>query len=168
MPSRFWPALLVTESDWAWFRAHELFIRVELHVEHDGGGNDLLWSVVFRRELSSHIPRQSGSFGGRTSAAGVTATNKFRPLTSGDTMRDWSASAVIVLLAAFPASASAQVNCAGIPPGPGRTDCYLGLSQLYQAQSDLAAAKARAQSDAAWYRAITGTVPQIHKTRRRR
>jgi hypothetical protein len=64
-----------------------------------------------------------------------------------------------LLLAGFSGVANAQAGCAGIPRGPERTDCYLGLSQLYRAQSDLAAARARAQSDAAWYRAITGTAP---------
>jgi hypothetical protein len=50
-------------------------------------------------------------------------------------------------------------DCEAIPRGPERTDCYLALSQFYRAQSDLAAAKARVQADAAWYRAITGTDP---------
>jgi len=73
-----------------------------------------------------------------------------------------------VLLAGFPAVANAQVNCEAIPKGPDRTDCYLGLSQFHQGQSDLAAAKARAQSDAAWYRAITGSDPPKAKAHRRR
>jgi hypothetical protein len=73
-----------------------------------------------------------------------------------------------MLLANFPASASAQVNCEAIPKGPARTDCYLTLSQFYRGQSDLAAARAREQSDAAWYRAITGTDPPIAKPHRRR
>ena len=46
-----------------------------------------------------------------------------------------------VLLAGFPGIASAQVNCDAIPKGPARTDCYLGASQFYRGQSDLAAAK---------------------------
>jgi hypothetical protein len=66
-------------------------------------------------------------------------------------MAHWTASAATILLASFSGVASAQPNCDAIPPGPERTDCYLTLSQLYRAQSDLAAAKARAQSDAAWY-----------------
>ena len=79
-------------------------------------------------------------------------------------MTPWRASVVAILLASFPAVASAQVNCT---QGPARTDCYLALSQFYREQSDLAAAKARAQSDAAWYRAITGTDPPKHKPHRR-
>jgi hypothetical protein len=71
----------------------------------------------------------------------------------------WTASVVAILLASFPGVASAQVNCEAIPKGPMRTDCYLALSQFYRAQSDLAAAKARVQADAAWYRAIAGTDP---------
>ena len=59
-------------------------------------------------------------------------------------MTHWTASVVAVLLAGFPGTASAQVNCEAIPHGPARTDCYLGLSQFYRGQSDLAAARARA------------------------
>jgi hypothetical protein len=55
-----------------------------------------------------------------------------------------------------------------MPKGPERTDCYLALSRSYQAQSDLAAAKARAQADAAWYRAITGEDPPRQQPPRRR
>jgi hypothetical protein len=70
---------------------------------------------------------------------------------------------VAMLLASFPGIASAQLDCGAVPPGPARTDCYLALSQFYRAQSDLAAAKARAQSDAARYRAIIGTDPPKHR-----
>ena len=83
-------------------------------------------------------------------------------------MAPWTVSVVTVLLAASPAVADVRTNCEGIPRGPARTDCYLGLSQFYRAQSDLAADRARAQSDAAWYRAITGTDPPKPKPRRRR
>jgi len=79
-----------------------------------------------------------------------------------------TAGLIAILLACCPQVVRAQVNCEAIAAGPARTDCYLGLSQLYRAQSDLAAAKARAQSDAAWYRAITGTDPPKHKLHRRR
>jgi hypothetical protein len=68
-----------------------------------------------------------------------------------------------VALAIFPSAAIAQTNCEGIPRGPERTDCYLALSQFYRAQSDLAAARALAQSDAAWYRAVTGMPLPRHK-----
>jgi hypothetical protein len=75
---------------------------------------------------------------------------------------------VAMLLASFIGVAGAQPNCDAIPHGPERTDCFLALSQFYRAQSDLAAARARAQSDAAWYRAITGADPPKHKPHRRR
>jgi len=52
-----------------------------------------------------------------------------------------------------------------MPAGPARTDCYIGLSRLYQGQSDLAAAKARAQTDAARYRQLTGKAP-AHRRKR--
>jgi len=71
-----------------------------------------------------------------------------------------------ILLASFPGIATAQVNCDA--RGPERTDCYLALSQFYRAQSDLAAARARVQSDAAWYQAITGADPPKHKPHQRR
>jgi hypothetical protein len=73
-----------------------------------------------------------------------------------------------ILLACLPQVAGAQVNCDAVAPGPARTDCYLALSQFYRAQSDLATAKARVQSDAAWYRANTGTDAPKHKTHRPR
>jgi hypothetical protein len=83
-------------------------------------------------------------------------------------MTHWSGSVAAILLAGFPAVASAQPSCDALPRGPERTDCYLALSQFYRAQSDLAAAKARVQSDAAWYRAITGADPPKHKPHRRK
>lgn len=83
-------------------------------------------------------------------------------------MRPWTASLVTVLLVASSAAADAQMNCETIPRGPARTDCYLALSQYHRAQSDLAADRALAQSDAAWFRAITGTDPPKSKPHRRR
>jgi hypothetical protein len=68
-------------------------------------------------------------------------------------MRHWTQLAL--LLASFPCVANAQVNCDAIPHGPSRTDCYLGLSQFYRGQSDLAAARARAQSD--WEQTLRNT-----------
>ena len=83
-------------------------------------------------------------------------------------MTRWAASLVAVVLVASPAVADTRVNCEAIPRGPARTDCYLALAQFYRAQSNLAADRALAQSDAAWYRAITGTDPPKYKPRRRR
>jgi hypothetical protein len=74
---------------------------------------------------------------------------------------------VAMVLASCPGIAHAATTCDSMPKGPERTDCYLALSRSYQAQSDLAAAKARAQADAAWYRAITGEDPPRQKPRRR-
>src|SRR5215471_7055416 len=86
----------------------------------------------------------------------------------GGDMTHWTASVVAILLASFSSGARAQMNCDALPQGPARTDCYLALSQFYQGQSDLAAARARVQSDAAWYRAITGTDLPKQKPHRRR
>jgi len=82
-------------------------------------------------------------------------------------MTHWTTSVIAILLASFAGVASAQVNCEAIPHGPARTDCCLGLSQLYRGQSGLAAGKACAKADAAWYRTITGTDPRKHKTHRK-
>jgi len=65
------------------------------------------------------------------------------------------ASIVAVLLASFPGVVSAQ-DCNAVPAGPARTDCYIGLSRIYQGQSDVAAGNARVQSDAARLRQVTG------------
>ena len=72
-------------------------------------------------------------------------------------MTYWTAGLGAILLVSFPNVSSAQVNCEAVPAGPAHTDCYLGLSSLYQEQSNLAAGKARVQSDAARYRQVTGT-----------
>jgi hypothetical protein len=78
----------------------------------------------------------------------------------------WTARAVAILLACSSDVARAHVRCDAIPHGPARTDCYLALSQFYRGQSDLAAARARVRSDAAWYRAITGTDLPKHRLQR--
>jgi len=74
-------------------------------------------------------------------------------------MTRWTASVVAILLASLPNVARAQ-NCAAIPAGPARTDCYIGLSRIYQGQSDVAAGEARVKSDAARYRQVTGKAPK--------
>ena len=79
-----------------------------------------------------------------------------------------TAGLIAMVLASFPAGANAGSGCEAIPSGPERTNCYLALSQLYRAQSDLAAARAQAQADAAWYRAITGIDPPRQRAHRRR
>jgi hypothetical protein len=89
-------------------------------------------------------------------------------VTSDRTASVWTASFAAILLVFTAATADAQPNCEAIPRGSERTDCYLALSQFYRAQSNLAADRALAQSDAAWYRAITGTDPPKQKARRRR
>jgi hypothetical protein len=65
--------------------------------------------------------------------------------------------AAAMWLAGIPDLARAQENCQAMPAGPARTDCYIGLSRIHGAQSDVAASKARVQSDAARYRQVTGT-----------
>ena len=74
---------------------------------------------------------------------------------------------VAISLASISSVASAQ-NCEAIPAGPARTDCYIGLGRIYQGQSDAAAAKARAQSDAARFRQVTGTANRSKASKNRR
>lgn len=81
-------------------------------------------------------------------------------------MKRGSISIALFLLLSFPAARGAQLDCKAIRAGSERTDCYIALGQFYRAQSDLAAAKARAQSDAAWHRAIAGTSPPKQRLRR--
>jgi hypothetical protein len=70
---------------------------------------------------------------------------------SGAGMTRWTTSIVAMSLASIPCVVNAQADCNAVPAGPARTDCYLGLSQFYRAQSDLAAAKrARNQADRRW------------------
>jgi hypothetical protein len=85
-------------------------------------------------------------------------------------MKQWTASVVAILLASFPGAASARVDCDGVPAGPARTDCYIGLSRVYRGQSDIAAGKARVQSDAARLQQVTGTTgrPRTLEHRRNR
>jgi len=84
-------------------------------------------------------------------------------------MTYWATGIVAVLLAGVSNVASAQ-NCEAIPAGLARTDCYIGLGRIYQGQSDAAADKARAQSDAARLRQLTGTEsrPKASKHRRKK
>jgi hypothetical protein len=70
--------------------------------------------------------------------------------------REIGVTVVAILLANFSSGANAQVDCEGIPAGPERTDCYIGLSRLYQGQSDVAAGNARLQSGAARLQQVTG------------
>jgi hypothetical protein len=65
---------------------------------------------------------------------------------------------VILAVAAItkPAAISAQGACEAIPRGPKRTDCFIGRARIANQKANLAYDKARAQSDAAWLRAVTG------------
>jgi hypothetical protein len=64
---------------------------------------------------------------------------------------------LLATVAGSPSRAQTQVNCDALPPGPARTDCYIGLARIYRQQSEIAAGVARQQSDAAIYRRVTGT-----------
>jgi hypothetical protein len=81
-------------------------------------------------------------------------------------MKHRSVIVVAILLASLPNIVSAQ-NCETVPAGPARTDCYIGLSRIHQGQSDVAAGKARVQSDAARYQQVTGTAHPRHKRHHR-
>jgi hypothetical protein len=83
-------------------------------------------------------------------------------------MKCWTACVVATLLAGFPNVASAQVNCNAVPAGPARTDCFIGQSRISQGQSDIAAGKARVQTDAARYEQVTGTRSRSKPAKHRR
>jgi len=61
--------------------------------------------------------------------------------------------------------AAAQANCAAIPAGPDRTDCYIVQSRINRQKSELAATIARQQADAATYRQVTGKRPKKKSNR---
>jgi len=63
--------------------------------------------------------------------------------------------AVLIAIAGW-----AQVNCEAIPPGPARTDCYIGLSRIARQNSEIAAGVAQQQTDRAIYRSVTGSSPK--------
>jgi len=54
----------------------------------------------------------------------------------------------------------AEVNCEGLPAGPARTDCYIGLSLINRQQPEIAAGVARQRTDSAVYRQLTGRRPK--------
>lgn len=58
---------------------------------------------------------------------------------------------VIAMLALAPMSnvASAEIDCAKIPPGRERTDCYIVKGRLHGMQSQIAADKARIKTNEA-------------------
>jgi len=62
-----------------------------------------------------------------------------------------------LLVAGWPGSVTAQINCETIPAGPDQTDCYIGLGRINREKAAIAAGVARQQSDVAIYRSITGT-----------
>jgi hypothetical protein len=69
---------------------------------------------------------------------------------------------VAALLAAAvgrPGIATAQINCEAIPPGPARTDCYIGLGRINEQKSEIAAGVAQQQVDTAIFRNVTGKRP---------
>jgi hypothetical protein len=72
-------------------------------------------------------------------------------------------------LAGFPADARAQIDCSTFPVGPSKTDCYINVSRATDGRSDLAAAKARLQSDAARYQQVIGTGgPKLQRSHRKK
>jgi hypothetical protein len=75
------------------------------------------------------------------------------------------AGVVWAAVAGLPVTALAQVDCATIPAGPARTDCYIGLSRIERQKAEISAGVAQQQTDRAIYREVTGKPPK-KKTRR--
>ena len=67
---------------------------------------------------------------------------------------------LVAFVASSPYIARAQVNCETIPPGPARTNCYIGLSQINRQKSEIAGGAAQQQTDSAIYRQLTGRSPK--------
>ena len=76
--------------------------------------------------------------------------------------------ALLTAIVGWPGFATAQVNCEAIPPGPNRTDCYIGLSRINRQKSEIAAGVAQQETDRAVYRSVTGRSPKTktHRTQR--
>ena len=62
---------------------------------------------------------------------------------------------VWVAAAGSPQCAVAQVDCATIPAGLARTDCYIGLSRVNRQRSEISAGVTQQQTDDAIYRKMT-------------
>jgi hypothetical protein len=56
--------------------------------------------------------------------------------------------------------ATAQPDCATVPPGPARTDCYIGLSRINRQKSEISTSVAERQTDNAIFRKVTGKYPK--------
>jgi hypothetical protein len=67
--------------------------------------------------------------------------------------------AMLIAVTGWSGATKAQVNCEAIPPGPARTDCYIGLSRIGRQNSEIAASVAQQQTDRAIYRSVTGRSP---------
>jgi len=55
-----------------------------------------------------------------------------------------------------PAIETAQLDCDSLPPGPDRTDCYIGLARIKRQESAIAAGAAQRAKDVARYHQVTG------------
>jgi hypothetical protein len=51
---------------------------------------------------------------------------------------------------------TAQLNCASLPAGPDRTDCYIALSRINRQELDIAASAASRSKHIARYHKVTG------------
>jgi hypothetical protein len=56
---------------------------------------------------------------------------------------------------------TAQPGCDSLPAGPARTDCYIGLSQIYRQKFEISAGEAQQQKDIARYHRVTGKHPKM-------
>jgi hypothetical protein len=76
--------------------------------------------------------------------------------------------AMLIAVTACSGAATAQVNCETIPPGPARTDCYIGLGRIGRQNPEIAAGVAQQQTDSAIYRSVTGRSPKkkVYRTLR--
>ena len=54
---------------------------------------------------------------------------------------------------------TAQLDCASLPAGPSRTDCYIALSRTNRQEFEIAAGAAQRAKDVARYHEVTGQRP---------
>jgi hypothetical protein len=63
--------------------------------------------------------------------------------------------------------AMAQVNCASLPAGPARTDCYIGLSRIHRQEVEISIGVAQQIKDRSRYRRVTGQRRNIKQEKRK-
>ena len=75
--------------------------------------------------------------------------------------------ALLISVVAGALSVSARQDCAAMPTGPARTDCYLVQARIARENANIAGTTARVNADAARLRAVTNHQPKPRRTKHR-